>query len=69
MPATGDHDRKYMTSEGTPLVAQIWGTNAAEDSPEEFALLWSEEERSWVAVYLMAFTVCESNSRNSLNLF
>ena len=58
-PATGDNDRKYTTSEGTLLLAQIWGTNSSDDSPEEFALLWSEDERSWIAIYHMAFTVCK----------
>ena len=57
-PATGDHDRKYIASEGTVLVAQIWGANTAEDSLESFALLWSDEEESWIAVYRMALTVC-----------
>lgn len=58
-PVTGDNDRKYTTSDGTLLLAQIWGTNSSDDSPEEFALLWSEDEKSWIAIYLMAFTVCK----------
>ncbi|CAA7263288.1 unnamed protein product [Cyclocybe aegerita] len=57
VPATGDLDRKYTTSEGTVLVAQIWGSNTSDDSAEEFALLWSRDERSWVGVYRMVITV------------
>ncbi|KAJ3517079.1 hypothetical protein NLJ89_g739 [Agrocybe chaxingu] len=57
VPATGDLDRKYTTSEGTVLVAQIWGGNTSDDSAEEFALLWSRDERSWIAVYRMVITV------------
>ncbi|KDR76963.1 hypothetical protein GALMADRAFT_225118 [Galerina marginata CBS 339.88] len=57
MPATADQDRKYTTSEGTILVANIWGSNTADDSPDSFALLWSEKDKGWVAVYRMAITV------------
>lgn len=58
-PATGDNDRKYTTSEGTQLLAQMWGANPSDDSPDEFALIWYEAESSWIGIYLMAFTVCE----------
>lgn len=58
MPSTGEQDRKYTTSEGTLLVANIWGSNTAEDSSEAFALLWSEAEACWIAVYRMVVTVC-----------
>jgi hypothetical protein len=58
MPSTGEQDRKYVSSEGTLLVANIWGANTAEDSPETFSLLWSEEEEVWVAVYRLSLTVC-----------
>jgi hypothetical protein len=58
MPSTGEQDRKYTTSEGTLLVANIWGNNTAEDSSEAFALLWSEAEACWIAVYRMVVTVC-----------
>ncbi|KAF8961451.1 TRAPP trafficking subunit Trs65-domain-containing protein [Flammula alnicola] len=51
MPSTGDQDRKYSTAEGTIL--------HAEDSPEAFALLWSEEAQEWMAIYRMAITVCK----------
>jgi len=59
-PATADSDRKYTASEGTLLSAQIWGANTADDSQEAFALLWSEEENNWIAVYRLALTVCKS---------
>ena len=58
MPSTADQDRKYTTAEGTILVANIWGSSTADDSPEDFALLWSEKDKSWVAIYRMAITVC-----------
>ncbi|PPQ70667.1 hypothetical protein CVT25_010769 [Psilocybe cyanescens] len=57
MPSTADQDRKYSASEGTVLVANIWGNNTSEDSGESFTLLWSDAEDSWVAVYRMAITV------------
>ncbi|KAF9011730.1 hypothetical protein BDQ17DRAFT_1387346 [Cyathus striatus] len=56
-PAATDNDRKYVQSEGTPLLAGIWGQNNAPDSMEKFALLWSEGDKVWVAVYRMALTV------------
>jgi hypothetical protein len=59
VPSTGDQDRKYNTAEGTVLVANIWGSNTAPDSPEAFALLWSQEEDAWVAVYRMSITICK----------
>ena len=61
VPSTADHDRKYMTSEGTMLVANIWGNSTAEDSSEGFSLLWSEEQQAWLAIYCMAITVCASS--------
>ncbi|KAF9477650.1 hypothetical protein BDN70DRAFT_837474 [Pholiota conissans] len=57
MPATGDQDRKYSTAEGTILVANIWGSNTSENSPEGFALLWSDGQKQWVAVYKTDITV------------
>ncbi|KAF5325505.1 hypothetical protein D9619_009948 [Psilocybe cf. subviscida] len=57
VPSTGDQDRKYNTAEGTVLVANIWGSNTAPDSPEAFALLWSKQEEVWIAVYRMSITV------------
>jgi len=56
-PATGDNDRAYMNSEGTPLLARVWGANDTDDNPEDFTLLWSEAEKSWIAVYRIVFTV------------
>ena len=60
MPATGDQDRKYSTAEGTMLIASIWGSNTSDNSPEKFALLWSEGQKQWIAVYKMDLTVCKS---------
>ena len=61
VPSTADQDRKYLASEGTMLVANIWGTSTAEDSSEGFTLLWSEEQQAWLAIYCMAITVCASS--------
>lgn len=60
VPSTADQDRKYMASEGTMLVANIWGSSTTEESPEAFALLWSEEQQAWLAIYSMAITICLS---------
>lgn len=56
-PSSAEHDRRYVTSEGTLLLASIWGQNTAEDSKEAFSLFWSDEENVWVAVYRLALTV------------
>ncbi|KAF7352535.1 hypothetical protein MVEN_01218600 [Mycena venus] len=50
-------DKRYLKSEGTLLLASIWGQNSSEDSQEGFTLLWSGEEEMWVAVYKLALTV------------
>ena len=60
VPSTADQDRKYLASDGTMLVANIWGSSTAEDSSEGFTLLWSEEQQAWLAIYCMAITVCAS---------
>ncbi|KAF5350613.1 hypothetical protein D9756_008630 [Leucocoprinus leucothites] len=56
-PATADHDRKYVASQGTLLFTNIWGQSTADDSQEAFTLVWSERENVWVAVYRLALTV------------
>ncbi|KAJ3575662.1 hypothetical protein NP233_g946 [Leucocoprinus birnbaumii] len=56
-PATADHDRKYVASQGTLLFTSIWGQSTADDSQEGFALIWSERESVWVAVYRLALTI------------
>lgn len=59
-PSSAETDKRYIKSEGTLLLASIWGQNTSEDSREAFSLLWSEEEGIWVAVYKLALTVCKS---------
>lgn len=59
-PLSADHDRRYVTSEGTLLLASIWGQDVSEDSREAFSLLWSDEECVWVAVYRLSLTVCKA---------
>ncbi|KAJ7752754.1 TRAPP trafficking subunit Trs65-domain-containing protein [Mycena maculata] len=56
-PSSAETDRRYLRSEGTLLLASIWGQNASSDSQEAFSLLWSEEEEVWVAVYRLSLTV------------
>ncbi|KAF7332300.1 hypothetical protein MKEN_00111200 [Mycena kentingensis (nom. inval.)] len=56
-PASADTDRRYLKSEGTLLLASIWGQNASEDSKDAFSLVWSEEEEMWVAIYRLGLTV------------
>ncbi|KAJ6490309.1 TRAPP trafficking subunit Trs65-domain-containing protein [Mycena vitilis] len=56
-PSSAETDKRYLKSEGTLLLASIWGQNTSEDSQEGFTLLWSEEEEVWVAVYKLALTV------------
>jgi len=58
-PSSAEHDRRYIQSEGTLLLASIWGQNTSKDSQEAFSLLWSEAEQVWVAVYRLVLTVCE----------
>lgn len=60
IPSTTESDRKYVQSEGTLLFSSIWGTKkATEESKEKFALLFSESQRSWIAVYELSLIVCE----------
>ncbi|KAF5384434.1 hypothetical protein D9615_003460 [Tricholomella constricta] len=56
-PSSADHDRRYVTSEGTLLQASIWGQNTSEDSKEGFSLLWSDNEQVWIAVYRLSLIV------------
>ncbi|KAK2460821.1 hypothetical protein APHAL10511_007291 [Amanita phalloides] len=56
-PAAAEHDRKYVTSEGTILLAGIWGQSSSQDAKEGFTLLWSSEEQLWVAIYSFSLTV------------
>lgn len=58
-PYSADQDRRYAKSEGTLLLASIWGQDTSDDSREAFSLLWSEAGRVWVAVYRLALTVCK----------
>ncbi|KAG6907317.1 hypothetical protein DXG01_009436 [Tephrocybe rancida] len=56
-PSSADHDRRYVTAEGTLLTATIWGQSTSEDSKEAFSLLWSDDEQVWVAVYRLSLLV------------
>jgi hypothetical protein len=59
-PSSAEHDRRYVASEGTLLLAHIWGQDSSEDSSEGFSLLWSDKEQRWVAVYRLSLTVCKT---------
>ena len=67
-PYTGDDDRRYVRSEGTVLVAKIWGQDASDDPCEAFSLLWSEKEQVWVAVYRLGITVCKTSFQPTSSL-
>ncbi|KAH8829683.1 hypothetical protein DL96DRAFT_1708802 [Flagelloscypha sp. PMI_526] len=56
-PFAAEQDKRYINAEGTPLLASFWGQDNATSTREAFWLLWSEKERSWVAVYRLALTV------------
>jgi hypothetical protein len=58
-PSTKDDDHRYVKSEGTLLLASIWGQNQSGDSLEAFSLIWSEKSRVWFAVYRFAVAVCK----------
>jgi hypothetical protein len=58
-PSTTGNDSRYIQSEGTLLLASIWGQDTGENICEAFTLLWSKKEMVWVAVYRLGLTVCE----------
>ncbi|KIK99384.1 hypothetical protein PAXRUDRAFT_532659 [Paxillus rubicundulus Ve08.2h10] len=58
IPSTAEGDRKYIQSEGTLLLASIWGASKSpEQLKERFALLFSEAQGAWVAVYELSLIV------------
>lgn len=56
-PSSTEKDRKYAQSEGTLLLASIWGHRPASLSKEKFSLLYSEAKKAWLAVYEFSLTV------------
>lgn len=56
-PSSTERDRKYAQSEGTLLIASIWGHRPASLSKEKFSLLYSEAKKAWLAVYELSLTV------------
>ncbi|KAG1777814.1 TRAPP trafficking subunit Trs65-domain-containing protein [Suillus placidus] len=56
-PSSTEKDRKYAQSEGTLLLASIWGHRPADLSKEKFSLLYSEAKKAWLAVYELSLTV------------
>ncbi|KAG1751413.1 uncharacterized protein EDB91DRAFT_1105370 [Suillus paluster] len=56
-PSSTDRDRKYAQSEGTLLLASIWGHKPANLSKEKFSLLYSEAKNAWLAVYELSLTM------------
>jgi hypothetical protein len=59
MPAANESDRRYARSEGTMLLASVWGENPAKEAQETetFALAWNPIEKVWVAFYKLAISV------------
>ncbi|KAG0700370.1 TRAPP trafficking subunit Trs65-domain-containing protein [Suillus ampliporus] len=56
-PSSTERDRKYAQSEGTLLLASIWGHKPANLSKEKFSLIYSEAKKTWLAVYELSLTV------------
>lgn len=56
-PSSTEKDRKYAQSEGTLLLASIWGHRPAGLSREKFSLSYSETKKAWLAVYELSLTV------------
>ncbi|KAI0338227.1 hypothetical protein BDW22DRAFT_801140 [Trametopsis cervina] len=60
IPSTAESDKQYVQSQGTPLRSGIWGeapSIAGQVPSETFALLWSANSYSWVAVFRMSVQV------------
>ncbi|KAH7911026.1 TRAPP trafficking subunit Trs65-domain-containing protein [Hygrophoropsis aurantiaca] len=55
IPSTAEVDRKYVQSEGTLLLATIWGQKASEN--ERFTLIFSQTRNAWIAVYELSLVV------------
>jgi hypothetical protein len=68
-PSSTEKDRKYAQSEGTLLLASIWGHRPAGLSREKFSLSYSETKKAWLAVYELSLTVCECVQIICLPLF
>lgn len=66
-PGASGEDRRYVQAEGTLLSAGTWGEEAPNTKPgstpvededaETFALLYSEKDKEWIAVYRLVVTV------------
>lgn len=64
-PFAAEQDKRYISAEGTPLLASFWGQDETQPSREAFWLLYSAKERRWIAVYRLAFTVGRLFQRDS----
>lgn len=63
-PQTAEADRKYAGAnanmEGTVLESFVWGdTSREEPAGKNFALMWSDIDKVWVAIYRLAVSVCK----------
>ncbi|KAF8268203.1 TRAPP trafficking subunit Trs65-domain-containing protein [Lactarius quietus] len=62
-PTTTEQDRRYVRTEGVPLISGTWGevSDPAKarlfEDRDAFALLWDETAGVWVAVYRMCINV------------
>ncbi|CAG8684573.1 13360_t:CDS:2, partial [Acaulospora colombiana] len=57
-PQSAESDKQYAIAEGIQLNAFIWGESMNKETrKDEFALVWDESTREWVAVYRMDTTI------------
>ncbi|KAH7888903.1 TRAPP trafficking subunit Trs65-domain-containing protein [Phlebopus sp. FC_14] len=58
IPSSTEGDRKYLQSEGILLLSSIWGASKPSGQDQErFALLFSEAQGVWIAVYEFSLVV------------
>jgi hypothetical protein len=54
-PSAGGGDRRYVRAEGTPLATKAWN----DEDGDEFSLLWSNVDKTWMALFKMSVGVGE----------
>jgi hypothetical protein len=64
MPATAEHDRRYMRSEGTPLTSGVWG-ESTDDDELSFAILWDSELDLWTVIFRLRINIGEHTTKFS----
>ncbi|EIN11169.1 hypothetical protein PUNSTDRAFT_141620 [Punctularia strigosozonata HHB-11173 SS5] len=58
-PAANEADKRYARSEGTMLLASVWGESPSKEAQETetFALAWNATDKVWVAFYKLSLSV------------